>query len=323
MVQVAPMPPGFDRAIVVDAATLPTTAPPVPTPAAPPAWGARAAEFDQGSSSSTPAAIAAWERQQATLAHWTANGTAIKHASQLVAEREERERQQEAERKARDPQKVLTAAHQMRAEAEAEVARLEPLARKASELVDDLVRRQREAGASITAGDQAATARLIEALAGGAGRGALPLNGRTDAARAAAATTAEKLQLATAAHDQLGMDLAAARDLLTRRGYAIARCAILVLVDEAADLADQILATDATTLQQRANLASLELLISAESRRLDGALPSLPAQVVRALTPVDQILHGRDWLPAAVAWRERFAELCAPPGEDARASRAR
>jgi hypothetical protein len=55
MVEIAPMPPDIAGGKVVDADQLKPTTP------AQPEWGARAHEFQQGHSTITPEAVAAWE----------------------------------------------------------------------------------------------------------------------------------------------------------------------------------------------------------------------------------------------------------------------
>jgi hypothetical protein len=323
MVGVAPLPPGFGTPIAAD--TLPTEPPPVPTSAEnlPPAAGFKPASNGPqrqpleawatptgGYADRSTAALEQWERAEALRRQLTTTADghpAIRHANDRASELAEREQAAEDRRQAGDPRKVLAAAHELRAEAVAEVARIAPLAERAGAVVADLEERHSEQAAAVEAGDQAAADRLIAALAEGTDN--LPLNTRTDAVQSQVEATSARLGVARAARDRLEADLAAARDLLTQRTHGVARCALNVLIGEAAELATELIDIDAALARRRADLASLEQLISNESRRLNGVLPPLPRQVSRALYPADPQPTGRNRVPPATDWPARFAAL--------------
>ena len=235
-------------------------------------------------------------------------GPGIKHASQIAAEQRQREDAAEAARRARpDPRGVLQQARQLQAEARAAVDRLVgPLAR-ARDLVEDLTGRQTLAGAAITDQQTVAAAKLTEALAAGVGREALPTAPQTDSLEAAAAALAGRLRIAADALRHLEAEITAADDLLTRRRHGVARCALNVLVDQAADLANEILDAAAELDERRASLDSLAMLLTAENRRLNARPLPLPAQVTRALHPSVNIARP----PAIADWEAAYVALIA------------
>jgi hypothetical protein len=191
MVEVRPAPPGF-TATPIDAATLKA---PAPRPAQPlEEWSPTRIIHAQGYVDASAQAKEAWERAEEVRLRWV--GPGVRHASEIAAERTEREAAAEAERKAADPRGVLKAAHELRAEAQAEVERLEPLVARARELVAEITGRHHQHETAIEEGDAAAASRLIEAIASGAARDALPLSPRTDAIESAAAQTGTKLRIA-------------------------------------------------------------------------------------------------------------------------------
>jgi hypothetical protein len=328
MVETAPLPAGFDP---IDAATLP----PAPVEAA----GSSAPQLEVASSAPvrTPHPLEAWaepgplvepvirrvlpgggylnatatalrklEEGEALIRRMA--GPGIRHASEIAAERRQREDEDEAARRARgDPRAVLRAAIVLQAEAQAEVDRLTPLVLRARELVEGLTERQSEARVAITDQQTVAAAKLTEALAAGVGREALPTAPQTDSLEAAAAALAGRLRIAADALRHLEAEIAAADDLLTRRRHGVARCALNVLVDQAADLANEILDAAAELDERRASLDSLAMLLTAENRRLNARPLPLPAQVTRALHPSVNIARP----PAIADWQAAYVALIA------------
>src|SRR5437660_1450100 len=160
MVETAPLPAGFDP---IDAATLPpapveaaptgaATGPvaPVRTPHPLEAWAAPGPPVEPvirrvlpggGYLNATATALRKLEEGEALIRRMA--GPGIRHASEIAAERRQREDEAEAARRARgDPRAVLRAAIVLQAEAQAEVDHLTPLVLRARELVEDLTERQ-------------------------------------------------------------------------------------------------------------------------------------------------------------------------------------
>jgi hypothetical protein len=143
---------------------------------------------------------------------------------------------------------VLRQAHILQAEAQAEVDRIAPLADRARSLVADLTQCHSEAEAAIAAGDRAAAEKLVEALA--AGNGALPLAPKSDSLETAAASVVGRLRIAREALTKLETEANAAGDRRERCRAGVARCACAVLTDQAAEIANEILADQARLDQQ-------------------------------------------------------------------------
>jgi hypothetical protein len=101
----------------------------------------------------------------------------------------------------------------------------------------------------------------------------------------------------------------AAADLLERRGHGVSRCAVDVLIGEAVDLADGIIAATADLARQRADLDALSQLLTVEGRRLNASAAPLPAVISRALYPADPVLTRADRGIVATDWRVRYAAL--------------
>ncbi len=340
MVEVRPMPPGFhpinsdtlsfetqDRPMVPPAeieapAAVPPAGPP-PHPLA--AWadpgppGEPQIRWPSPTGGYLPATKTALANLAAGLERdRQLGGNVIVHASVREAERHAREVEAERQRKASNPRGVLRQAHHLRAEAQAEVDRLTPLVLRARELVADLSQRLADARAAIAQQQTAAVARLTSALAAGAAGDALPTAGKADSLEAAASAVAIRLKIAEEAARQLGADKMvadkmAADNRLERTRAGVQRCAIGVLVDQAADEANEIIEADDALNQRRADLAGLAQLLTGETRRLDGRAPMLPAVISRALYPADRQLAG----PRPVTphdWSSAYAALCEDPG---------
>jgi hypothetical protein len=186
---------------------------------------------------------------------------------------------------------------------------------RAGELVEHLGRRQAEVRVAIADSQTAAAARLTEALTAGVARDALPTAPKADALEAAAAGLASRLKVAETALQRLTDDMAAAADRLQRCRNGIARCALAVLVDEAADIAGEILEDAAALDQRRADLDGLARLVTAESRRLNGQPLHLPAPISQALYPADKQLHGARQF-AATDWTSAYRALIEGPPPD-------
>jgi hypothetical protein len=319
MVEVAPAP--FD----LTAATAPAktdlsapleTAPPAPHPLE--AWSDRRGAIEPVIRSPLPGG--GYVNATATALRKLADGEAlvrrlagpgIRHAVDYAAERQAREAEAEAQRKAGNPLAVLAVSHTLQAEAQTEVDRLTPLVERARDLVEDLTRRHAEARAAITDHHTVAAARLTEALAAGTAREALPTAPKTDSLEAAATATAGRLRIASDALQQLTTEMAAAEDLLTRRRHGVSRCALAVLADQAADIADEILDDAAALNERRADLDGLAMLLTFENRRLNARPAVLPSQIARALHPADRVLTGTARPLAASDWRAALAALVA------------
>jgi hypothetical protein len=71
-------------------------------------------------------------------------------------------------------------------------------------------------------------------------------------------------------------DTTAVADLLTRRQHGVARAALNVLADQAADEANSILDAEGELDQRRADLDALARRLTAEGRRLTAATASVP-----------------------------------------------
>jgi hypothetical protein len=226
-----------------------------------------------------------------------------------LSERRQIEAAAEAERKANKPLAVLRAAHTLQTEAQAEVDRLDPLVARARELVAEIEGRARAQEAEAKAARAAAAEALVEALVAGK---ALPPPVRPP--DRSDLNDAAELATAGAALEKLETELTAARDLLQRRGHGVSRCAVAVLVDQAADLANGIIADQAALDQRRADLDSLATLLTNEGRRLNRQPPSLPPQITRALYSPDRQLTGAANPIAATDWRARYAALIEAPG---------
>jgi hypothetical protein len=315
MVATAPLPAGF-VAPPLDADTLPPApATPAmdsstaqPSPAAP-----QRIIHAQGYSNISAKARQNYEAGEAIVRQMA--GPPILHASARAAERRAREGAAEAARRtAPDPRGVLRAAIGMRAEAAAEVDRLAaPLAR-ARQLVDNLERRQQEHAAAVVGADQAGAAALIEALAAGtAAAPPAPADAAPNGANGAEALPRE-LRIARLACDQLEAEDRAARDLLERRTHGVARCAVAVLLDRAARIAEGIVETADELARQRADLDALMRLVTAEGRRLHRVPPAPPGVISRALYPADRHLTGTARPLAATDWQSAYQALVA--GDD-------
>ena len=298
MAQTAPMPAGFPAA-ALDADTLPPA--PVEAEAAPPAPGSRADREpvrrplpQSGYLDASPAALRTLAEGEARIRAMA--GPGIKHAATIAAEVAEREAAAEIERQARNPRAVWRQSLALESEALAEVDRLAPLIERAGELVRDLESRHRANAATVAAGDDAATARLIEALQ--AGETSTPAPSQVDVAEAEA--IAAELRTARAALAQLERQSTAAAERLDRCKAGVSRCAYAVLVDIGADMAAEILDRAAELETCRADLDALSRLLTAEHRRLNGFPARLPASISAALYPPDAQLAGRTRAPSTV-----------------------
>jgi hypothetical protein len=311
MVEVARLPPGFPPP--------PGEAPAVPLPATSPppgrhpleAWAEPGPQFEPtisrtlpggGYLNATRTALRILEADHARIAAQPR----VKHASELSAEQREREAEAEAVRRAApDPRNTLRMAHRLHAETAAEAARLRPLVERARRMVTDLEGRQRQHAAEAETTSAAATSALIEALE--SGEPAPPPTLFHDEQEKIAAL----LETATAALTRLESDMVKADDLLTRRQHGVSRCAVAVLVTEAADMADEIVRADEALTRRRADLDALARLLTSEGRRLNGpATPALPGQISRALRPADPVLNGADRGEPATDWSARYRALC-------------
>ena len=230
----------------------------------------------------------------------------VLHASEIARQAREREEAAEAERQARNPAAVLRAAHILRAAAQAEVERLDPLVARARQLVEDLEGRQQEHAAAVVGAEEAAAARLIEAPAAAPSAPAPPL------AVVPAAVLVAQLATAKAALVQLEAEATTAADRLARCRAGVSRCAIAVLVDTAAAAANAIVEAEAELRRRRADLDALARLLTGESRRLNGQPLPLPPQISRALYPPDPV---PDRSLELTDWHARYAELCEPEAE--------
>jgi hypothetical protein len=196
-------------------------------------------------------------------------------------------------------------AHQLAAEAAAEVDRLAPLVERAKRLVHPKTGRSHEADTH--AKHEAAAEALIAALGTDAVPIAAPLDG------ASAREDAAVMRTGRLALDRLEAEHKAALDLAERRRAGVARCAVQVLVAEAASLADEIVGEAEALHGRRADLDNLATMLTNEGRRLNWVPPSLPPQISRALYPADRTLTG-DHDRAGTDWATRFRALCeAPP----------
>jgi hypothetical protein len=120
---------------------------------------------------------------------------------------------------------------------------------------------------------------------------------------------AAELRTARAPLAQLERDARAAADRLDRCRAGVSRCALDVLIDEAADMAGEILAAAAELETRRADLDALSMLLSAEHRRLNGFPARLPASISKALYPPDPQLAARTRAPSPLDWRARYDRL--------------
>jgi hypothetical protein len=166
MVDTTPLPADFPAPL--DADKLPVH---VPHPME--AWAEPSPAFEQPISRSLPGGghVTATRTALENYARAEEQGrrmmAPVRHASRVEAEQRQAEAEVESARKAGDPQAVLKAAHALQAEARAEYERIAPLVTRARDLVRDLEKRVGEQSTGIMAGEAAAAARLIEALAAG------------------------------------------------------------------------------------------------------------------------------------------------------------
>jgi len=95
--------------------------------------------------------------------------------------------------------------------------------------------------------------------------------------------------------------------------------ALVVMLDQAAGLADEIVAANTELARRRADLEALSQLLSNEARRLNGPtsppLPALISQHEADTEAVETVLHGTSVL-APTDWAARFRELCEAPVDD-------
>jgi hypothetical protein len=256
MTAVGPLPPGFSP---IEADSLPAPPPEAPAataPAAPyqnplEAWATEPGQpFEptirrdlHPSGYLSASALRILEQGIARERAWgrtAADEPVILHASQIEARKRQAEQAAEAERKTRDPRAALQQAHQLRAEAVAEVERLQAPVERVHELVRSLEGRGREHEAEVKARQAAAAAALTRALA--AGEPVLPL---VEALNTATDPIAAELATARAALAQLEAQAKAAADRLARCHAGVARNAIAVLVDRAIDEAVSIVEAEA------------------------------------------------------------------------------
>jgi chromosome segregation ATPase len=148
--------------------------------------------------------------------------------SEVAREIAEREAELERQRKAApDPKKVLRAAHELRAEAQAgKLKRLEQSVDRGRDFVDRAEERRRGAELALAEREAAATERLAEMFAGG--QEAASVSDRTAPLRSSLAQAQGEERQARAALGKLESDLAAARQQLIRREHAVAICALEV-----------------------------------------------------------------------------------------------
>ena len=204
------------------------------------------------------------------------------HPSRLRAERERLEREREFERRAAtpDPRATLRAAHQLRAEALTEVARVEGLHDLARSLVAELEQQHRRLSEALRAGIRQGGERLVEALAAGAEQ--LPTSPRTDPTQIQVEAVAGRLGVAREAVQQLGEQLERAHRGLAAAERSVSAAVVLMAVAHAVGEAEDIAAIDATLYQRRRSLWSLSASIHFEQRRL-GEPGSIPPSVARAV----------------------------------------
>ena len=318
MVEVSPPPANF-HATPRDADSLPPAPPAEPAPAPPPPPTAPRHPMEEWVPRALPGG-GTINMSEAARANFAADmertrqlaGPPIVHASVRAAQRAEAE----AERKRKagpDPNAVLRDAHRLRAEAQAEVARLTPQLDTVRKVVFDLEARHSEQATAVQDADQAAVEKLIAAIA--TGNQSLPLNPKNGAVQNQTAATGSRLRIATAARDRLMADLAKAQDRLTRTGFAVARCALAVLTDQAADEANTVIKIESELRRRRAGLDRLALLLTSENRRLNHSAP-LPPQISRALYPPDPVLHGTNRNLPVTNWAARYADLQRPAPDD-------
>jgi hypothetical protein len=318
MVEVSPPPANF-HATPLHADSLPPAPPAEPAPAPPPPPTAPRHPMEEWAPRALPGG-GTINMSEAARANFAADmertrqlaGPPIVHASVRAAQRAEAE----AERKRKagpDPNAVLREAHRLRAEAQAEVARLTPQLDTVRKVVFDLEARHSEQATAVQDADQAAVEKLIAAIA--TGNQSLPLNPKNGAVQNQTAATGSRLRIATAARDRLMADLAKAQDRLTRTGFAVARCALAVLTDQAADEANTVIKIESELRRRRAGLDRLALLLTSENRRLNHSAP-LPPQISRALYPPDPVLHGTNRNLPVTNWAARYADLQRPAPDD-------
>jgi hypothetical protein len=220
----------------------------------------------------------------------------------------EREAAAERQRKAQPPPRlVLRAAHERQGIAEAEVVRLTERARRARDLVDQITARRDGVQAEIAAADAAATARVLEALAAGETAPAPGGSQEVDGLQACE----HELAIAAAAYAKLTTELEGARLARQRCVLAVRDAATALLLDHAADLADDIIRTDAELISRRADLDSLARNITNQQRHL-AARPPWPAQISKAINGEDHQLIGTRPRPAS-DWGAIHADLCRDP----------
>jgi hypothetical protein len=313
-----PLPPGFP-ANQVDAATLPTE-PPVEAPVAvvPPRhpmeqWAEPNPAFEQrvrrilpggGHADMSPAALKRFEAER----EWIRRvADTVKHPATAAAEQRQAEAEAEAKRKASDPRAVLRQAHVLQAEAQAEADRIGPLVARAGELVAEIEDRARRQEAAAKAARAAAAEALIEALV--AGEAPPPEPGEAPPLVSPEA----ELRTAKTALARLESDLASANDRLARCKAGVSRCACNVLADQAADIANGVIADQARLDQRRRDLDALGQLLTAEGRRLNAQPLPLPPQISKALCPPDPVLTGADRGLALTDWGAAYRVLCEDP----------
>jgi hypothetical protein len=207
-----------------------------------------------------------------------------------------------------DPRIVLRAAHRNRAETQATVARLETAVRRARAFFESVEGRRAGIAAAIASDAEARSVRLRQALEAGE---AAPVVDVDNAATESLRQAEREAAIALDALRPLEGELKAAQDLLVQRGNGVRRCATAVLVDIAAETANEILEDVRALADRRHTLSSLAREITDQDRRL-GLRRAFPPQIARAIDGEDPQLTGLRPV-STTNWSATFRELCEPP----------
>lgn len=232
------------------------------------------------------------------------NAGKVRHPSELAVERQEAERQREAERKAANPEprQSLRDAHIVLRKARDESARISLLTDKAEAMVRDLEAEERRLFEEQRVGDRAIVDRLVETLELGTADD-LPVAPAHPTRNA----VARRLALARDAHQRLAEEHVEARKQLSAAITAVDQAVVAVGVDVAVAEAERIEALAVELHERRVALWSLSAALSNEQRRLGPwTVRPTPPVVGRA---IGAALDGR----VDGSWNQRLARLKLDP----------
>jgi hypothetical protein len=182
-----------------------------------------------------------------------------------------------------DPRSALRLAHAERDAAGADIGRLGDVLARARQHLETTTARLRAAEAAALHVDTAAAEGLIAALTANA----TPAIALEDGEAAKAARLSRESEIASAAVDQLGAELADAEERSRVATWRVRALALAALEAHGVEIAEAMLAEQQDMRQRRAHLSALQTLLTNEWRATCGDAVSPPATISAAVSALD------------------------------------